>query len=115
MTRTPRLLTALYLILSLATLGVAYLLRHHANLVTDAVWVRGTIVVASAAVCNILAARGDVRRLRIIAIVMTVAITVIVAVPGLFPVWMKLEQVVCGLLLIGVILTLPRKAKRPVG
>ena len=111
MTRTPRLLTALYLVLSLATLGAAYALRHHANLVNDAVWVRGTIVVLSATVCNILAARGDVRRLRIIAIVMTVAIAVIVSVPLPFPLWLKLEQVACGLLLIGVVLTLPRRTK----
>ncbi|WP_433613135.1 hypothetical protein ACQP2P_03320 [Dactylosporangium sp. CA-139114] len=111
MTRTPRLLAAAYLLLSLATLGVAYALRHHANLVNDAVWVRGTIVVLSAAVCNVLAARGDVRRLRIIAIVMMVAITVIVSLPGMFPVWLKLEQVGCGLLLLGVVLTLPRKAR----
>jgi hypothetical protein len=106
MTRTPRLLIAAYLVLSLATLVVAVLLRHHANLVNDAVWVRATIVVASAAVCNWLAARGDVRRLRIIAIVMTVAIAVIVSVPLPFPLWLKLEQIACGLLLIGVVLTL---------
>jgi hypothetical protein len=33
---------------------------------------------------------------------MVVAIAVIVSIPGLFPVWMKIEQVVCGLLLVGV-------------
>jgi hypothetical protein len=36
---------------------------------------------------------------------MTVAIAVIVALPGLIPLWMKVEQSVCGLLLLGVVVT----------
>ncbi|GAA3285954.1 hypothetical protein Dvina_03555 [Dactylosporangium vinaceum] len=109
MTLTPRLLTAGYLTLSVAALVLAYVLRHHPDLVTDAVWVRGSLVVASAVVANVLAWRGDVRRLRIVAIVMTVAIAVVVSIPGLFPVWLRIEQVLCGLLLLGVVLTLPRR------
>ena len=31
---------------------------------------------------------------------MLIAIAVIIALPGTFPLWMKLEQAVCGLLLI---------------
>ncbi|WP_432834550.1 hypothetical protein [Dactylosporangium sp. CA-092794] len=111
MMRTPRLLAAGYLVLSLATLAVIVALRHHPGVVTDAVWVRATIVAASAVVTNVLAARGQARRLRIFAIVMVIAITVIVAIPGLFPLWLKLEQVACGLLLLGVVLTLPRKLR----
>jgi hypothetical protein len=98
-------------VLSLATIAVAVALRHHPTLVNPAVWIRGSIVVASAVLTNVLAARGDVRRLRIISIVMMVAIVVIIAVPGTFPLWMKLEQAVCGLLLLGVALTLPRKLR----
>jgi hypothetical protein len=33
---------------------------------------------------------------------MLVAIVVIVALPGLFPVWLRIEQAVCGQLLLGV-------------
>ena len=33
---------------------------------------------------------------------MVVAIAVIIALPGTFPLWMKIEQGVCGLILIGV-------------
>ncbi|WP_432985050.1 hypothetical protein [Dactylosporangium sp. CA-233914] len=109
MTRTPRVLAGVYLALSVLTLFAAFALRRHATLVSDAVWVRGTIVVASAILTNVFAARGDVRRLRIVAIVMTVAIAVIVSVPGLFPLWMKLEQGVCGLLLLGVVVSLRRR------
>ena len=41
-------------------------------------------------------------RLRIISIVMPAVMVVIIALPGTFPLWMKIEQGVCGLLLIGV-------------
>jgi hypothetical protein len=66
------------------------------------------LVTASAAVTFAVAgraARGSRRaflRLRIIATVMLVAIAAIIAVPGDFPVWLKIEQGVCGLLLLGV-------------
>jgi hypothetical protein len=32
-----------------------------------------------------------------------VAIVFIIALPGTFPMWMKIEQGVCGLVLIGVV------------
>ena len=48
--------------------------------------------------------RGAFRRLRIISIVTTVAIVVIVVLPGTFPVWLKVEQSVCGVLMLGVAL-----------
>ncbi|HEX6444305.1 MAG TPA: hypothetical protein VF053_04385 [Streptosporangiales bacterium] len=99
-----------YLGLSVLTLAAAVLLRHHASIVTDAVWIRGTIVLASALLMTALAARtarGSRRaylRLRIASAVMVVAIAVIVSLPGLFPVWMRIEQGACGLLLLGVVL-----------
>jgi len=42
-------------------------------------------------------------RLRIVSAVMLIAIAVIIALPGTFSLWMKLEQAVCGLLLISVV------------
>jgi hypothetical protein len=83
-------------------------LRNDAAAVNSAVWTRGTIVVISALLTfafTIRAARGSRRaylRLRIVSAVMVVAIAVIVALPGTFPLWMKLEQAVCGLVLIAV-------------
>jgi hypothetical protein len=112
MTRTPKLFTAAFLVLSLATLVVAFALRHHPAMVNPAVWVRGTIVAASALLAHIFAVRGLVRRLRILTIIWIVAIAVIVSLPGTFPLWLKLEQVACGLLLLGVLFTLPRRSAR---
>jgi hypothetical protein len=112
-TRTPlrpvRLLVAGYLGISVLTLVAVVLLRNDAAVVNAAVWIRTTIVVASAAVMAALvarAARGSRRaylRVRILSAVMVVAITVIIALPDPFPVWLKIEQGLCGLVLLGVV------------
>lgn len=108
-TRSVKLLAGAYLGISVLTFVAIVLLRHHAGLVNDAVWTRGTIVVASALLTFVFAlrtARGSRRaylRLRLVSAIMVVAIVVIIALPGTFPLWMKIEQGVCGLLLLGVI------------
>ncbi|MGW5721217.1 hypothetical protein ACWEVP_33920 [Amycolatopsis sp. NPDC003865] len=107
--RPVLLLTGAYAVLSVLTLGAIVLLRNDHALVTDAVWVRATLVVASSLLTFAFArsaARGSRKgllRLRIVSAVMLVAIAVIVALPGLFPVWLRIEQAVCGLLLLGVV------------
>ncbi|WP_377273157.1 hypothetical protein [Peterkaempfera sp. SMS 1(5)a] len=98
-----------YLGLSVATLAVAAALHGDAGAVNAAVWIRGTIVVASALLTRAFAARaarGSQRaylRLRIVTGVMVAAIAAILALPGTFPLWMKIEQAACGLLLLGVV------------
>jgi hypothetical protein len=106
--RPVLLLTGGYAALSVLTLLVIVLFRDNHTMVTDAVWVRATIVVASSLLTFSFArsaARGSKKgflRLRIVSAVMFVAIVVIVALPGLFPAWLRIEQAVCGLLLLGV-------------
>ncbi|MFC4907008.1 hypothetical protein [Actinomadura gamaensis] len=74
------------------------------------VWIRLGIVAVSSLVLVALtlrAARGSsgaYRRVRIVSTVMLAATVVIVALPGMFPVWMRLEQAACALLLAGVAL-----------
>lgn len=107
--RGLKLLVGAYLTVSVLTLLAIVLLRNDVSVVTSAVWVRGTIVVASALLTlsfTVRAANGSRRaylRLRIVSAVMVVAIAVIIALPGTFPVWMKIEQGGCGLLLLGVV------------
>ena len=107
--RNTKRLVAGYLAISVLTLIAIVAMRHHAAIVNEAVWVRGTIVVVSASLTflfTVRAAAGSRRaflRLRLISAVMVVAIAAIIALPGTFPVWMKLEQGVCGLLLLGVV------------
>ncbi len=103
-----KLLVSGYVGISALALVAIVLLRNNAAAVNSAVWTRGTIVAISAFLTfafTVRAARGSRRaylRLRIISAVMLVAIAVIIALPGTFPVWMKVEQGVSGLVLIGV-------------
>ena len=107
--RTVTRLVGAYLGISALTLVAIALMRDHPNLVNAAVWTRGTIVVATAGLMlsfAVRAARGSGRaflRLRIVSAVMVVAIAAIVSLPGTFPVWMKIEQGVCGAILLGVV------------
>ena len=107
--RSTELLVGGYTGISVLTLVAIVVLRNHAAVVNSAVWTHGTIVAASALLLftfTVRAAAGSRRaylRLRIASSVMVVAIAVIIALPGSFPLWMKIEQGVCGLLLIGVV------------
>jgi hypothetical protein len=107
--RNVRLLVGTYLTISVLTVVAIILLRDNTSMVNAAVWTRGTIVVASALLTTAFAARaarGSRRaflRLRIVSAVMVVAIAAIISIPGTFPVWMKIEQGVCGLVLVGVV------------
>jgi len=118
--RRLRALIGCYIGLSALTLAVAFALRHDAANVDAAVWIRGSLVVIASVVMLALAARaaaGSRRaylRLRVISLAMVLAIVVIVALPGTFPLWMKIEQCACGLLLLGVVATLNGRDLRAV-
>ncbi|MFE2376890.1 hypothetical protein [Streptomyces sp. NPDC059398] len=107
--RRIKLLVGGYLGLSVLTLLAVVLLRDDHAAVNSAVWIRGSIVAASSvllyrfAVRAARGARGAWRRLTVISSVMVAVIVVIIALPGGFPEWMKIEQGVCGLLLAGVV------------
>jgi hypothetical protein len=97
-----------YLGVGIAALVAVILLRNHPAEVNGPAWVRSIIVVATALILLSAAtpagrgSRGAFLRLRIISIVTTVAIVVIVVLPGTFPVWLKAEQAVCGVIMLGV-------------
>lgn len=105
---TVKTLVTCYLVLSVLTLGAIVVLRNHPELVTDAVWIRGSIVAVTAFLMLSFAsgaAKGNPRallRLRLVSAIMVVVIAVIIALPGGFPTWLKVEQAVCGVLLLGV-------------
>ena len=108
--RTMMLLVGCYVGLCLATLVAIIVLRDHPSIVTQPTWVRVIIVFATALLMIRFAAgtvRGD-RRLygwfRVTSAIVLAAIVAVIAVPGDFPLWLKIEQGVCGLLLLGVVL-----------
>ncbi len=106
--RKIKLLTSGYLGISALAVVAIVLMRHHSAEVNSGVWTHGILVVASALVAfgvAVRAARGSrsaYRRLRIMSVVLVAAIAVIIALPGSFPLWMKAEQGVAGLFMIGV-------------
>ena len=108
--RAVNMLLSSYLGISVLTLVAAILLRGNAAIAPIAVLVRGTIVVAHALINLLFAARMSrgsrigYRLLRLSSAAMVVAIAVIIAIPGDFPVWFKIEQGCCGLLLLGVVI-----------
>jgi hypothetical protein len=107
-----------YLGIGVAALVVVILLRNHPAEVNAAVWIRSIIVVGTALILLSAAtlagrgSRGAFWRLRIISIVTTVAIVVIVVLPGTFPAWLKAEQAVCGVIMLGVALLANGRAAR---
>lgn len=106
--RKIKLLTGCYLGISALAIVAIMLLRHHPAEVNSAVWTHGILVAASAVAAFAFALRAasgsrrSYRRLRIGSVVIVVAIAVIIALPGSFPLWMKAEQGVAGLFMIGV-------------
>ncbi|HEY1391365.1 MAG TPA: hypothetical protein VGF38_22695 [Ktedonobacterales bacterium] len=104
-----KLLVGSYLAISVLTLAAAILLRGNAAIAPIAVLVRGTIVVGNALINVLFAARmsrgsrAGYILLRLSSIVMVVAIAVIIAIPDDFPLWFKIEQAGCGLLLLGAV------------
>jgi hypothetical protein len=107
--RGVRRLAGAYVAISVLTVVAIVLMRHNAAMVNPAVWIRGSIVAGSSMLMAAFvagAARGSARaylRLRLVSAIMVVAIAVIVSLPGTFPVWLKIEQGVCGAILIGVV------------
>lgn len=107
--RRVKMLAGSYLTVSAVTFVAIVLLRNHTAVVDSAVWIRGTVVVASAVAMlmfTVRAAHGSRRmylRLRIVSAIMVAAIAVIAAMPGILPLWMRIEQGVCGIILIGVV------------
>jgi cobalamin synthase len=118
--RTTKTLVGGYLGLSVLTLIAIVALRDHPAIVNAAVWIRAVAVVASAALMLFFADRtakgrgGSYRRLRLVSAIMVVAIVLIIVLPGAFPVWLKVEQGVCGLILLGVVAVVNSKPMRSV-
>jgi hypothetical protein len=107
--RTTKLLVGGFLAISVLTLVAIILMRDHASVVNAAVWIRGSFAAASALLMflfTVAAERGSRRmylRLRLVSAIVVVAIALIISLPGTFPVWLKIEQGFCGLLLLGVV------------
>jgi hypothetical protein len=116
--RTTTILVAAYAGVSVVTLVAVILLRNNPDIVNVAVWIRGCFAAASGVTLLAFAVRASrgsrsaYRRVQIISAVIVVAIAAIILLPGTFPLWMKIEQGVCELLLIGVVVLVNRRSVR---
>lgn len=103
-------LLAAFLVISVSTVIAVVAMRHDTAMVTPAVWIRTSLVTVSAAVLLLLARRAEAghrrafRRLRIISVAVLGAIVAVVAWPGAFPLWLRVEQAVCGLFMLSVVI-----------
>ncbi|MCP9969073.1 hypothetical protein LUX57_31065 [Actinomadura madurae] len=116
--RGINLLVGCYLAISLGAIAVLGVLHGHPSVAPEEAWVHAVIVAVTATLMmasSVQAAKGSAsayRRLRIASSVMLAAIVVITAIPGDFPRWMKLEDVLCGVLLCGVAVLANRRPLR---
>ncbi len=112
--RAARRLVGCYVTLSVLAVVAIVSLRDDPAVVDATVWIRGVAIAAASLLSFVFAtraargSRGALRRLRIAAAVQVVAVAVIVALPGVIPVWMRIEQGACGLLLVGVVVLTSR-------
>ncbi len=113
-----RVLLGGYAAVSVLTLLAIVVFSGDPDMVTDAVWIRGSIIAVASLITfaiGVSMARGsrrNYRRVQIIALAQVVAIVVIESIPGAFPVWFKIANGVCGaLLIIVVLLTLTRSVR----
>ncbi|HEY1530864.1 MAG TPA: hypothetical protein VGF80_08615 [Galbitalea sp.] len=104
------ILVAVYLALSALTLAAIVVFRGDPAIVNVAAWIRGSFALANAALLFVFARRASdgapraLLRVRLISAIVLVAVVVIVALPATFPLWMRIEQGACGLVLLAVVL-----------
>ncbi|MFF1571132.1 hypothetical protein ACFVWR_00150 [Leifsonia sp. NPDC058292] len=104
-----------FLVVSIAMEAVLIVQSVSGTEIDPAVWVRCSIVLGSSILLLVFAAtasrgsRPAWRRLRIIAPIVVVAVIVIVAIPGFLPDWVRVEQAVCGALVLpaAILVNLP--------
>jgi hypothetical protein len=116
--RPMLVLIAAFVLISAAMEGVLVVQSVTGTFVDSSVWIRCSLVLASSIVLMLLTVgasrgrRGAWIRLRIITVVVVIAVIVIVSIPGFLPGWVRVEQGVCGALVlpVAILLNLPRTA-----
>jgi hypothetical protein len=95
-------------VVGLAAIVVAVLLTRAGQTVPWAVWFRATVVLLITLTLYVFAWRAQLgywwaySRLRLFSRIFPVVTLVVAAIPGLYPFWMVIEQIVFSLLMIGI-------------
>lgn len=116
--RHLRWLIAGYIGVTILTLVAIVVLSGHHDLVNDDVWTRGVGAVISSLLlfrATRQAERGSRRafnRLRIVSAIILVVLATIAILPGVYPAWMRIDQGICSLLMLGVVVFANRQSVR---
>lgn len=116
--RLIKVLAGLYIGVNIAALMVIILLSNNTQLVNDVVWTRGIILTLTSFILLrfiFLLVRGSRKAyllIRISTSILFVSVVVLLTIPNLLPLWMKVEQAICGILLLGIILGINNKHLR---
>ena len=108
--RIAQVLLGGYAVVSVLALLAIVVFSSDPEIVTGAVWVRGSILAVASLVTfafGVSMARGsrsNYRRVQVIGLAQVVVIVVVESIPGGFPIWFKIENGVCGALLVIVVL-----------
>jgi hypothetical protein len=106
--RCVRWLVAAFIGTNLAALTINLVYAHSSGIVTEVTWTRTFILLGAGAVLLFFAngvGRGSFKSylyVRIESAVLLVTVIVLVAIPGLLPGWMVVQQLVCGVLLLAI-------------
>lgn len=96
------------IVIGLAAVGIAIVLEVNGADIGWAVWFRGLVVLAITLTLLYFAWRASLgyywaySRLRLFSRIFPIVTLVIATIPGLYPYWMLIEQIVFSLLLIGI-------------
>lgn len=91
-----------------AAVVIAVLLTHAGQTVPWAVWFRATVVLLITLTLYVFAWRAQVgyywayQRMRLFSRIFPIVTLVVAAIPGLYPFWMVLEQIVFSVLMVGI-------------
>lgn len=114
------ILLAGFLVVSVAMEALLLTLGTTGTAVDIAIWIRCTLVLGSALILLLFAisafrgSRPAWVRIRIISPIVVVAVVVIVSIPGFLPDWVRVEQAICGALVLPVAILVNRPLMRAV-
>ena len=106
--RGIRWILAAEVVVGLAAVVIAIVLTVNGQQVAWAVWFRSVVVLGITVTLYYFATRGaegyywGYSRLRLFSRIFTLVTLVIATIPGLYPLWMTIEQIIFSLLMIGI-------------
>ena len=116
--RTMNALIGCYLGIAVLGFAIAFLFQGDRQVVNSVVWVRDSLMLASAVLLcvfarlAVLGSRRAFTRVRIVSVVIPLAIVVLIALPVPFPLWMRVQQGMGALTVAGLAVAVNGRSAR---